>query len=156
MKDIKLGKYFFLREFLRSQTAARLGRQIENPKEEIVEELRRLVVHILDPLREELGKPITVLSGWRPLWLNRLVGGAVNSDHMKGRAADFVVAGLSNANTCRLVKELDLPFRQCILEFPPNGWVHLSIDAEGKPAKKEFLTARKEGKVTVYVKGIKP
>lgn len=156
MADVRLGKYFYLREFLRSETAARMGRKIEDPKPEIIQELGRLVELVLDPLREELGSPITIFSGWRPKWLNTAVGGSGRSDHMTGRAADLVAAGISNPNICRLVKEMGLPFKQCILEFPPNGWVHLSIMPEGQPPKREFLTAKKASKATVYSKGINP
>lgn len=39
-------------------------------------------------------RPITITSGFRPLAVNRAVGGASNSQHLYGNAADFVVEGL--------------------------------------------------------------
>lgn len=152
--DKRLGNYFWLREFLRSEKASRMGRVIEEPSPAIITELGYLVGMVLDPLRKELGTPITIISGYRPLWLNTAVGGSKKSDHMFGRAADIIVAGKKNADVCRLVKKLKLPIKQCILEFPPNGWVHLSIMPLGEEPKREFLTATKRGKTTVYSLGI--
>ena len=48
-----------------------------------------LVHEVLDPARERLGKPIIVNSGYRCPKHNREVGGATNSQHMKGEAADI-------------------------------------------------------------------
>jgi len=155
MRTKWLGKYFKLSEFLRSETAARLGKDIGVPPKEIIEELERLVHLVLDPLREEVNKPITIISGYRPLWLNTAVKGSKTSDHLTGRAADLIVADWTNAAICRLIRETRLPIKQCILEFPPNGWVHVSIDRPGVFPKQEFLTAKKVAGKTVYVKGIK-
>lgn len=150
---MRLGKHFQLREFLRSETAQRMGRHIEQPPDAVVAQLRRLVVNILDPLREQIGLPIMILSGWRPLWLNSAVGGSRNSDHMSGNAADILVAGMSTLRTCMVLQESKWPIKQCIHEFPPNGWVHVSIAPGGTP-KREFLTATKEKGRTVYTPGL--
>lgn len=53
------------------------------------ENIKALVEHVLDPVREQLGKPIYVNSGYRCPRHNLKVGGAVNSQHMKGEAADI-------------------------------------------------------------------
>ena len=55
----------------------------------VEENLRALVEEVLDPLRERYGKPIYVNSGYRCPELNRLVNGAINSQHMRGEAADI-------------------------------------------------------------------
>lgn len=150
---MKLGQHFDLGEFLRSEAAARSGRSIETPPDEVVGELLRLVQSVLDPLRASIGRPIAILSGYRPPWLNQKVGGAKNSDHLYGRAADLIVAGMKNHEVCQRAKELALPVKQAILEFPPAGWVHLSIDPVGQPPKREYLTAVKSGSKTVYLPG---
>ena len=50
-------KYFTIKELSKSSTATKLG--INNtPNSEIVSNLEKLVDSILDPLREEYGKPI--------------------------------------------------------------------------------------------------
>lgn len=51
--------------------------------------IRALVEEVLDPARDKLGKPIKVNSGYRCPKHNLEVGGAVNSQHMKGEAADI-------------------------------------------------------------------
>ena len=48
-----------------------------------------LVENVLDPLREKYGKPIRVNSGYRCPNHNLAVGGAKNSQHMSGEAADI-------------------------------------------------------------------
>ena len=54
----------------------------------VEENLEALVVNVLEPARERLGKPITVNSGFRCCIHNSRVGGVANSQHMKGEAAD--------------------------------------------------------------------
>lgn len=57
----------------------------------IRENMEALVQNVLDPLRERYGKPIIVNSGYRCPKHNREVGGATNSQHLKGEAADIRV-----------------------------------------------------------------
>lgn len=125
-----LGKYFSLKELTRSETAERLG--IDNtPPPEIVENLRALVVNILDPLREARG-PITVNSGYRSPALNAAVPGSSNtSQHTKGEAADIEEDDAPIEDTLRYIRD-HLPFDQLILEYPPNGWVHVSYAPNGR------------------------
>jgi hypothetical protein len=74
------GKYFTLYELTKSATASRCG--IDNtPTEAIIKNLHELVVNVLDPLRLAWGQPIIVGSGYRCPKLNKLVGGAKNSQH---------------------------------------------------------------------------
>ena len=51
--------------------------------------IEALVENVLDPLRERYGKPIIVNSGYRCAKHNKAVGGASNSQHMVGEAADI-------------------------------------------------------------------
>lgn len=154
LSPVKIGKHFKLNEFLRSETAARMGKTIPEPPPEVLAQLRQLVWKVLDPLREELGTGITVLSGWRPLWLNKAVGGAKNSDHMTGSAADIIAYKTTPLQLALLVEKMKLPVKQCIHEFPPNGWVHVSVGYPNEKAKKEFLTAVKVRGKTVYQVGL--
>ena len=48
----------------------------------------------LQVLREHIGKPIIVISGYRSPKYNRKIGGARRSQHMKAKAADIVVPGM--------------------------------------------------------------
>jgi len=48
----------------------------------------------LQVLREHLGKPIRVISGYRSPKYNRKIGGAKKSQHMTAKAADIKVTGM--------------------------------------------------------------
>ena len=120
-------KWFALKEFVKSNTAARLGIN-NNPSEDVKKNIELLVEKILDPLRERFGKPIIVTSGYRCKELNKAVGGAAKSQHMSGEAADIrTVEDSKSANKelFNLIIELGLPFDQLINEHDYD-WVHVS------------------------------
>lgn len=54
------------------------------------------LVRILQKAREHFAKPVTITSGYRTATYNAKVGGASNSYHTKGRAADITVSGVDN------------------------------------------------------------
>ena len=94
MKDnTVLTPHFELRESTESATAMKHG--IDNrPTPEVVENLRRLCTHTLEPLREKLGLPIIITSGYRTKALNDIIVHASRkSQHLVGCAADFYVSG---------------------------------------------------------------
>ena len=120
-------KWFALKEFVKSNTAARLGID-NNPSEDVKKNIELLVEKILDPLRESFGKPIIVTSGYRCKELNKAVGGAAKSQHMSGEAADIRTVEDSkraNKELFNLIIELGLPFDQLINEHDYD-WVHVS------------------------------
>jgi len=53
------------------------------------ENITSLVDNVLDPVRDQLGEPIYVTSGYRCPKHNAEVGGVPNSQHMRGEAADI-------------------------------------------------------------------
>jgi uncharacterized protein YcbK (DUF882 family) len=118
-------KYFSIAEMVKSDTATKY--KISNtPTEEIATKLTALIDNILDPLREAYGKPITISSGYRCGALNAKVGGASNSQHLSGEAADITV-GTKDGNKVlfNLIRQLNLPFDQLINENNYQ-WVHVS------------------------------
>jgi zinc D-Ala-D-Ala carboxypeptidase len=140
----KVGKYFDIAEFTISQTAARKG--LDNtPTPEVEACITALVEKILDPLREKLGIPVVINSGYRSPKVNASVGGARNSQHVKGEAADFIVPGLSVSEVVSKVREMKLPFDQLIDEF--GEWVHVSYRPSGR---QEVLKAKVTKKGVVY------
>lgn len=142
---IKLGTFFTLDELTVSQTATRRG--LDNtPPRAAMENLLALVHNVLDPLRIGLGKPIVVTSGYRSEEINRIVGGAPNSDHRQGNAADIHQPEMSVRELMRAVLNLKLPFHQMIDEY--NRWVHLSF-REGHN-RGEILQARRVNGQTWY------
>ena len=96
MNDIQFTPHFKLSEFVSSATAEKQGIE-NNPSPEAVENLRLLSIHTLEPLREALGLPIVITSGYRCKALNDLIAHhSQRSQHMEGRAADFYVNGSSH------------------------------------------------------------
>lgn len=124
-------KYFTIKELCASSTAAQKG--IDNtPSSEIVGNLEQLVNKVLDPLREEFGKPIIVNSGYRSLELNRAIGGAKNSQHTLGQAADISGGSIiENKKLFDLAQQLNLPFDQLIDE-KDFSWVHISYSPRNR------------------------
>ncbi len=140
-----LSSNFVLAEFVTSQEAERKG--IDNtPSDEVVANLTALCEKVLEPLRQMLG-PVRVSSGYRSPALNTAIGGAKNSQHLTGHAADISINGRSLDEVYNWIYE-NTPFDQVIREFPPGGWVHVSYDAN-KGRRTGLLATRKEGK-TVY------
>lgn len=122
-------KYFTLGELTRSAMADARGIRNVCSLDE-AENLKALVDNVLDPLREWYGKPVYVNSGYRCPQLNRAVGGAAGSQHMKGEAAD-ITAG-SPAENRRLFSYIrkNLPFDQLIDESR-YAWIHVSYRRDG-------------------------
>jgi hypothetical protein len=92
----RLSRSFVLGELLRSETAERrpeLKAQQVNPPAAVFDNLRHLVVESLQPLRDRIGTPIRVTSGYRCPEVNALVGGSATSQHVQGEAADCQLSG---------------------------------------------------------------
>ena len=143
-----LSKNFSLAELTKSQTAERKG--IPNtPTADHIFNLTALCENILQPIRNEFGSFI-VSSGYRSPELCEAIGSKATSQHAKGEAADFEVAGVSNYKLATWIEE-NLPFDQLILECfqgGNSGWIHCSYIPDGR---KETLTYnRSEG----YRKGL--
>lgn len=132
-------KHFKLEEFTRSATAEKFN--IDNtPNDYVIYNLDKLVVDVLDPLREAFGSQIKITSGYRCYLLNKMVCGVKNSQHMSGKAADIVPIGKSFDEFTKFIKEWlkDKDFDQCIIESSGKSrWIHISYD-EGHNRKKIF------------------
>lgn len=117
-------KYFTIEELCRSDKARQMG--INNtPTDDIIDSLSDLVENVLDPAREMLGRPVTVNSGYRCPALNKVVGGAPNSQHAKGEAVDITIGSWEgNKRLFEIIRD-NLPFDQLIDEHN-FSWVHVS------------------------------
>lgn len=139
MKDnTVLTPHFKLREFTESATAMKHG--IDNrPTPEVVENLRRLCTHTLEPLREKLGLPIIITSGYRTKELNEIIVHASRrSQHMAGQAADFHVVQGSRVQGSRelliqafrlIIKDEGIDFDQLII-YPT--FIHVSYVSQDR------------------------
>jgi len=146
---VQLSKNFSLAEMIKSQTAERKG--IPNTPDDVqVHAMAMFCENILQPIRDEFGSFI-VSSGFRSPELCLAIGSTINSQHAKGQAADFEVAGVDNYELARWI-EANLPFDQLILECYTggnSGWVHCSYVENGRG---ETLTYNKHNG---YVHGLK-
>jgi len=79
----KISKYFTVWEVTKSDP-----RRIPTVGSEVEREILKLAIE-LDKIREDWGGVILVNSWYRPLVVNRAVGGASDSQHLYGRAIDI-------------------------------------------------------------------
>lgn len=77
-------KNFTLAELTKTNTGLK-----NDPPAAAILWLKILAVAILQPLRDKIGKPIIINSGYRCPAVNARVGGADKSAHLYGRAADI-------------------------------------------------------------------
>lgn len=119
-------KHFSIDELCFSATAKKNGWE-NTPPEESRQNLCVLVDNILDPLRDLIGCPILVSSGYRCHLLNKAVGGSKNSQHMYGQAADILVPGLPSKYLYKMIME-HFEYDQCILY---KDFVHVSYKESG-------------------------
>lgn len=130
--EIKLTKNFTLDEMCKSATARKL--RIRNvPSPAVVSRLKALCENVLQPLRDYMGEPIIINSGYRSPELNKKVGGVNGSQHVKGEAADIRCETKSYAVKVITFIMMQLEFDQLILERKKGTyWVHVSYTTDHK------------------------
>jgi len=143
---MKLSENFNLNEFTISQVAERHGYRNE-PNEKQIGNLRLLCVSVLQPLREIINVPIFINSGFRSFDVNVAVGGRFNSQHLEGKAVDFIVHSLALVDVFNVICQR-LSFDQLIYEF--GKWIHVSWNGESN--RKDVMISRKVHGKTVYEK----
>lgn len=131
-----ISKDFSYREFEASPTAEREGICNVITSFAVRDAVRELTLKVLQPLRDVVGHPLRINSGYRCPELNKEVGGVPTSQHVKGEAAD-IAAAVPEAlacvvrNTPDIWKEVD----QMIL-YPT--FVHIS-HRKGGPQRRQLL-----------------
>ena len=138
---MQLSKHFKLIEFEKSMTATRLGIKNKAGSGEI-KNLTDLCYGVLEPTRAKFDKPITITSGYRSEELCEAIKSSKTSQHTKGQAVDFEIAGVSNLEVALWISN-NCDFDQLILEYwndeePNAGWIHVSF-VEGSN-RKQILT----------------
>lgn len=123
---MKLTDNFTLNELVYSVTAE--ANKIDNrPNVKVIANLQKLCEKVLQPLRDYLGCPVIVTSGFRCAELNKKIGGKPNSHHLMGYAADFVVPQRNLKDVFKWMKS-NLPYDQLLFEYNSSGdrWIHVS------------------------------
>jgi len=116
-KKLPMAPNFRYKEFVKSNTAMRLGiRNIPN--------VERVAGNIIQPVREMFG-PMRITSGFRSVELCRAIGSSSRSNHTRGEALDFEPIN-SSVRLIDILKWIhtNLDYRELIAEYFPNGWVH--------------------------------
>lgn len=115
----KIGQHFKVKEF-----ACKDGSQVVFIDDHLVS--------ILDILRNQVGKPVIITSGYRtPEW-NKKCNGAKYSYHMRGMAADIRVNGISAKELADKLNKI-VPNECGIIVY--NSWVHFDVRS-GKKYRK--------------------
>ena len=144
--DIQLSPHFRLSEFVNSDIASAMG--IDNSlasagnglsAQQVISNLQYLCTQCLEPLRlfanrsapDERTMPIVINSGYRCTALNMAVGGAYNSNHLYGYAADIrVPSNVTGINWFNWMRD-HLRFDELIMERSstnaPTFWIHIAI-----------------------------
>jgi hypothetical protein len=142
-----LTSHFTLSELTRSSTAERLG--IDNTVPPIILPHLRVTAEGLEQIRALLGFPLHVGSGYRCAALNTAVGGARESAHMDGYAADFVCPAFGDPRSIvKAIEASDIQFDKCIQE---GTWAHISF---APTLRRELLTAHFGPAGTTYAQGV--
>lgn len=97
------------------------------PTEDIRKVMNPILLEKLELLREAIGnKPIIVTSGYRNAIYNKKQGGAKNSQHMYGNAADIIVRGMTSKELDPIAKEVGFTYTETYDDKP-----HLHVDVRG-------------------------
>ena len=149
--EAKLSEHFTLGEFTRSSSHP----EVYNiPSHEAIANLKRLCGW-LEELRKRYNakygvgeEPIRINSGYRSPQLNRKIGGAANSNHLTGCAADIKVSGMEQALRYAVIlvdysDESKQEFDELLIEKNRYGaiWVHFAVRPNGNRRKVRVMNA---------------
>ncbi|MEY4427730.1 MAG: hypothetical protein RLZZ182_419 [Pseudomonadota bacterium] len=150
MPDERLSPNFWLSEFLRSDIATRRG-LCNTPCVTALLNIRTILAPGMQQVRNILGQPVFITSGYRSAAVNKAVGGSQHSQHVQGLAADFICPSLGMPRTVAeyLLQHSTLQFDQLIHE---GAWLHVSF-VPSKP-RHEVLTAHFDGGHVTYTNGL--
>lgn len=131
-----ISKNFNYSEFELSATAK--AHKIDNRiPSDVKPHVKEFVTTILQPLRDETGKVITISSGYRCKAVNDLTpGSSSTSQHVKGEAADIKIAGMKPVEIAQKIYDMDLPYDQLIVY---NNFVHVSHKYNSRYQRKMLL-----------------
>ena len=102
------------------------------------------LVDYLQKIRSHFGKAVTINSGYRCAKHNKAVGGASNSNHTKGMAADVVVQGVNPAEVAKYAESIGV-LGIGLYEGKDGNFVHIDT----RP-KKSFWYGHAQSKRTTF------
>ena len=139
---MRLTPHFTKEELEFSETATRLGINNTIPPE-LMDNAKKLALG-LENVRELLGTPIYISSGFRCIELNNILHSKPTSSHVQCLAADIRPSGGYTADSIvfALINS-DLPYDQAINEY--DKWVHISFAKSGQAPRKQALIIDQNG-----------
>ncbi len=158
-KEMKLSEHFSLGELTKTKHQTADG---NIPSRVVIENLKRICENWLEDLRYSYNRlyvwdveggmwseeePIIINSGYRSPAVNRLAGGAANSNHLTGCAVDIRCAGKEQmiryaAILLDIADGTKQEFDELLLEQHGNVcWLHFAVRPQGNRRKIEFLKA---------------
>ncbi|MBR0268401.1 MAG: peptidase M15 [Prevotella sp.] len=121
---MRLSRNFTLAEL----TATSHPRLQDTPTLAVIQNLQRLCVLVLQPLRDAIGRPVYINSGYRSKRLNARVGGVLNSRHLQGKAADIHCDNLDYAKVIFDILKQNPNVDKAIIERKKHStWVHVQM-----------------------------
>lgn len=140
-------KYFTIKELTKSATAEKY--KLENlATNEVVENLIKLTELVLDPLREQLGRPVELTCAYRNKKVNAKVGGHPNSHHIYGCAADIVCLAQDQDRMMAIL--MKNPHVDLCQNYPDRNFIHVNIARPGEKPRRLAMTQYKGKKVIPY------
>src|SRR5215471_674529 len=133
-----LSPHFTVEEMIHSDTAEAMG-IINAPNFDVLVQMVLLANNTLEGIRKLCGgNPVLISSGFRCGDLNEAVGGAENSAHLLGCAADFTIPACGSvADVIAVIEPFlkDLQIDQLINEY--GSWVHVGRATFGQTPRYE-------------------
>lgn len=146
---MQLSKNLTLKEFCHSNTAMACGVDNHIKDEKHIQNALKLAENVFQPIRDHVGKPIKVNSGYRSKALNSVIPGSSNtSQHCFGEAIDL---DLHDRDLFEWILD-NIKYDQAIFEGGTEnsaGWFHISY-REGRNRGQALRMIKKGGK-SVYV-----
>jgi hypothetical protein len=142
---MQLSKHLSRAEFERSDAAIKHGISNSMNSGQLAKAMA-LAINCFEPIREHLGKPIRVNSGYRSPAVNKRIGGALTSQHSLGEAIDL---DLHDRDLFEWIID-NVEYDQLIYEAGNDteaAWFHISY-REGRNRKQVLRMIKKGGKST--------
>ncbi len=151
----RITKDYTLGEMLKTSHAKWQQGENNPPTQAILDNIVNTLEN-MQKIREALKAPCLISSGYRSPPVNAAVGGASSSDHMQGMACDFSAPAYGTpADVVAAIVGMGIPFKQLILERPPNRkpWVHIAFSRSPSGNKGDLKVYNGKAYTPYSVKG---
>jgi hypothetical protein len=134
MSDV-LTRHFMLSDYAVSTSHPEL---VEPVPSRYLSVVREHAETIMQPIRDHVARPITILSGYRSPALNKAVGGSPTSQHVVAEAGDFTIYGEGGRKRLHdLFVELvqGEPPIKCgqVIYYPDQNFIHAALPSRRYP-----------------------